>query len=87
MGALSLAYCDISDGDSSGVNGCISADPQFMPDGTYQLRTGSPCWNTGLNQPWMLTACDLLGRPRVASGFADMGAYETPAFGTLLLVR
>ncbi|MCX7004814.1 MAG: PKD domain-containing protein [bacterium] len=44
--------------------------------GDWRLAAGSPCYNTGANQPWMAGACDLAGNPRVLYGTVDMGAYE-----------
>jgi parallel beta-helix repeat protein len=73
-GTITLAYCDIEDGDSVNANGCISNNP-FFANG-YRLPLGSPCINMGTNQAWMQTALDLDGNARLYQR-ADMGAYET----------
>jgi len=47
--------------------------------GNYRLSRGSPCRNAGTNEPWMETAQDLDGRPRLdrhLGGVVDLGAYE-----------
>jgi len=78
IGGTTLASCDISDGDSYGVNGCINSDPLFEY-GVY-LAAGSPCINAGTNDAsdWGLgspytTRTD--GSPD--SGKVDMG-YHYP---------
>ena len=74
-GAVSLAYCDIQNGDNAGVNGCISNNPAFSAG--YRLSLPSPCLNTGTNLSWMQTGFDLDGNSRIRNVIADMGAYET----------
>ena len=44
-GTVALGYCDIHDGDNSGVNGCFSSEPQFQYG--YYLTPGSPCVDMG----------------------------------------
>jgi hypothetical protein len=58
--------------------GNIAANPQFAGTGDYHLLSGSPCINGGTNLPWMLTALDLDGNPRIlpVGGVVDMGCYE-----------
>jgi hypothetical protein len=58
--------------------GNIAANPQFAGTGDYHLLSGSPCINSGTNLPWMLTALDLDGNPRIlpVGGVVDMGCYE-----------
>ncbi|MCX7004261.1 MAG: right-handed parallel beta-helix repeat-containing protein [bacterium] len=65
--------------------------------GFFCPTAGSPCINAGINQPWMSSAVDFAGRPRIIHGIVDIGAYEftngpiiwaTPVeidFGTLTL--
>ena len=83
--------------DAYGVNNTV-ADPQFVaftPDmdasaWNFNLRAGSPCVNTGTNQPdWMLDVPDLAGRRRIDrfSGLVDMGCYEYVGAGTLLTIK
>lgn len=56
----------------------VTNDPLFVnrASSDYRLAPGSPCINTGSNQPWMAGAFDLDGRPRLIAGTVDMGAYE-----------
>jgi hypothetical protein len=78
---VKLGWSDIEDGDSNGVNGCISVDPRFVNTNAanYHLVGGSPCLNTGTNQVWMGVAIDLDGNKRLAGARVDMGAYEAIA--------
>ncbi len=91
-----------SPGLANGINGNLSADPMFADGGSgfglghtlggdHRLRIGSPCIDTGANQPWMSGALDLYGMPRLqpAGGVVNMGAVEgiwRPP-GTLFMVR
>jgi hypothetical protein len=87
-GAVNLAFCDIKDGDSNGVNGCISSDPLFVNGGTdFMLSRASPCINAGINLPWMAGAVDLDGKPRIRSGLVDMGAFEREMPSTVFIIR
>jgi len=58
----------------------ITNDPAFVAplDGNFQLSTGSPCINSGVNQPWMTDAVDLGGHPRLDrfGKLVDRGCYE-----------
>jgi hypothetical protein len=83
--------------DAYGVNNTV-ADPQFVafaPDmdagaWNFNLRAGSPCVNTGTNQPdWMLDVPDLDGKRRIDrfSGLVDMGCYEYFASGIILKIK
>ncbi|MBN2561436.1 MAG: hypothetical protein JXQ75_10960, partial [Phycisphaerae bacterium] len=67
--------------------GNTSDDPVFVNPaaGNYRLASGSPCINHGTNRPWMKTAIDLDGRPRLQALRVDMGAYESDAEGNLLV--
>lgn len=91
VGAVSLGYSNIEDGDSNGVNGCISADPQFLDVAAmnYRLPKTSPCVHAGLNQSWMIEAVDLDGVPRIGGQRVDMGAYEhiVPLKGPVYRIR
>jgi len=69
VGSVSLASCDIKDGDSNGVNGCISADPLFQNG--YYLGTSSPCVDTG---NVTAAAAGLGGRTTRVDGTPDSSA-------------
>jgi hypothetical protein len=70
-GTVALANCDVQDGDSNGVKGCISADPLFR-NGFY-LGTGSPCVNTG---NVTATAAGLGGRTTRIDGTPDSDVVD-----------
>ena len=54
----------------------------------YRLRGNSPCRGAGVFADWMGTKTDLDGRPFVRdSGKVDLGCYQTPPPGMMLLVR
>jgi len=57
--------------------GNITAAPLFLdlPGGNVRLQSNSPCINAGYN-PYVITATDLDGSPRISGGTVDMGAYE-----------
>jgi parallel beta-helix repeat protein len=68
-----------------GVNGNISADPQFVcfQNGNFRLKPGSPCIDAGSNDPVArFLDTDLEGKPRFVNGqtngfgIVDMGALE-----------
>jgi len=61
-----------------GGAGNITNNPLMLDldGGNYHLRVNSPCVNAGTNQPWMPSAIDLDGIPRIRYGIVDMGAYE-----------
>lgn len=67
--------------------GNTTNDPMFrsVTDGNFKLLNGSPCINTGTNQPWMDAAVDLDGRPRLdrLQRRVDMGCYEYMHHGTM----
>lgn len=76
--SVTLGYSDIGNGDSYGVNGCISNNPAFANTNAldYRLTRGSPCVNTGTNLAWSASGTDLDGNKRRLSDRVDMGAYE-----------
>ena len=87
---FNLTYSDVDAGSSvAGGEGNISEDPLFKnrAANNYQLAADSPCVNTGTNADWMAEAVDLRGKPRIAEGIVDMGAYERQNTGLLMLVR
>ncbi len=88
-GAVSLAYCDIQNGNTNGAIACLSADPQFRgaSAGDYRLASASPCIDAGTNLSWSATATDLAGNPRRVGARPDMGAYESQYRGTVFSVR
>jgi hypothetical protein len=57
--------------------GNITDDPRFvaLSSGNLRLQSNSPCINAGYN-PYVITATDLDGSPRISGGTVDMGAYE-----------
>jgi len=59
--------------------GNITSNPQFVnaAAGNYHLGIFSPCVDSGSNEPWMSTARDLDGNPRIINLIVDMGAYES----------
>jgi hypothetical protein len=91
VGSLAgIGYCDIKDGDSSGVGGNISSDPLFVnfAGGDYRLNKESPCVNAGKNLSWSASSLDLAGNRRMAVSRVDMGAYEVAGiWGTVLLIQ
>jgi len=69
-------------------SGNIAADPQFVDRASmnYRLLKTSPCLDAGSNQTWMAEGTDIDGLPR-RTRRVDMGAYELPAFGTVVFIR
>jgi len=57
--------------------GNITSDPVFenAGAGNFELRSSSPCIDTG-NNAYVTTTNDLIGNPRIFNGTVDMGAYE-----------
>lgn len=77
--------------DTTKYPGCVTEDPRFET-GAYTLSFRSPCRDAGLPFKWMTDkddprSKDLLGNPRLASSAPDMGCYERPYYGLMLLLR
>jgi hypothetical protein len=70
-GVVSLAYSTIQDGDSNGVNYCISADPMFEMG--YYLGTNSLCVNAG---SMSAVAAGLANYTTRTDGQADDGTVD-----------
>ena len=71
------------------TTGLFGVDPKFRNParGDYRFRGGSPAQNAGTNQAWMEGATDLLGNPRILNGTVDIGCYEVPQTGLVLIVK
>lgn len=89
-------YCNTTHSSSThGRNYFIEGNFNDLPlfvdpeNDNYRLQRTSPCRDAGQNQPWMATALDLDGRPRLDSGagIVDVGTYEYQHPGTILRVR
>ena len=65
-----------------GGAGNVIADPLFLGNGNYRLRSSSPCVDAGTNDT-VAGSADLDGNPRIVKGTVDMGAYE---FQRLLVI-
>ena len=60
--------------------GNIDQDPVFADEEQWnlELAPGSPCLDSGTNQPWMVGARDVWGyNQRIEHGVVDLGASET----------
>ena len=66
-----------------------ATDPQFRKPakGDWRLKATSPAVNAGVWCDWMDGATDLLGNPRKVLDNPDIGCYECPCSGLMLLVR
>ncbi|MEW6609297.1 MAG: choice-of-anchor Q domain-containing protein, partial [bacterium] len=74
--------------DQTGINGNISADPQFIEGGDYHLQASSPCIDAGSNTAPAIPSTDKDGNLRIVKGIVDMGAYEfqdTPSSTSILV--
>ena len=62
----------------SANRGNFAANPRLVDaaNGDYSLTPASPCRDVAAVQPWMATATDLAGNPRVLQDLPDLGAYE-----------
>lgn len=67
----------------------LRVDPLFKSSSNFRLRSNSPCHAAGLIDGWLgaASATDLDGVPRTHNGKVDIGCYQSPPNGTLLLVR
>ena len=86
---VTMIRCLVGSAAGPGTNDCIVADPLFMSaeEFDFRLRRNSPCVNAGTNLSWMAGALDLGGRSRIIAGVPDIGAYESPAAGTVFIAR
>ena len=67
-----------SDTAALGEDGVVASAQELFKDfahGNWEPRAGSPLVNGGV-EPSVAVDYDLLGRPRVANGAIDVGAYE-----------
>jgi hypothetical protein len=72
----SLSYCCTTPQPTYGGVGIITAPPMFVDlGGNLRLQPTSPCINAGLNTA-ALSSTDMDGKPRIAGGTVDIGAYE-----------
>jgi len=80
---------DVTNGVNGEGNITNGLNPAFVDveGNNFRLTAGSPCINTGVNQPWTAGAIDLDGRERVRYGTVDMGAYEYVYEGTVYMLR
>ena len=75
-GTVTVAYSCIENGGHNGVNGCISADPQFV-DG-YYLASGSPCKNSGGDTAANVGLNGQYAEPdSFDTGTVDMGRHQS----------
>lgn len=75
LGSSTFDHCCTSPDPGGDANGIVIADPLFIGNGNYRLRSSSPCVDTGTNES-VVGGADLDGNPRIVRGTADMGAYE-----------
>lgn len=87
-GVMSFGHCNCP-ALTDGVDGNQTADPRFKSAGNFHLLNSSPCINAGdpTAFPSAESAVDLDGRPRMKGEGIDMGCYENPLLGLLLMVR
>lgn len=64
-----------SDGHIGTVN-CFAGNPRLAGRWNPIPLASSPCVDAGTNQPWMETASDLSGKPRIHGERVDIGAFE-----------
>jgi len=77
---MSVGHSDVKGGISGASN--IDADPQFVSasGGDLRLQSGSPGIDGGLYDVSLSDSpTDLEGKPRIAGGSVDMGAFESQA--------
>ena len=79
--------------EADGVRGNLAADPKLRNParGDWRIRSTSPCVNAGDNGPWegAEDATDIRGSgyPRILNKTVDIGCYEIPQTGIMLIVR
>ena len=71
------------------AEGCINLDPLFTDaaNGDFTLADGSPCRDAGAYAGWMATARDLADNRRIRGKNVDIGCYEGPVAGLIMLFR
>ncbi len=76
-----VVFSDISQGVYAGVNGNLSANPQFTSTATddFTLRSTSPLIDSSLPTVWPLSTTDAYGAPRLVGALPDVGAAEMQA--------
>lgn len=86
--------CSAALADPAFGSGNTSLNPKLAVDGPlkYMPLPGSSCRNTGLNFDWMtdpadIRSRDISGRRRICGIRVDIGAFETPFFGTYIGIR
>lgn len=68
----------------------VGGDPKFKNArrGDYRFYwKSSPCFNAGDSEASGLPTVDLRGQPRIQDGCVDIGCYEIPQTGIMLIVR
>ena len=68
----------------------VGGDPKFKNArrGDYRFYwKSSPCFNAGDSEASGLPSVDLRGQPRIQDGCVDIGCYEIPQTGIMLIVR
>ncbi len=55
--------------------------------GNYRLNSGTKALDSGLLQNWMINSVDLDSRRRARNGTPDIGCYERPKYGTVIMVK
>ena len=96
--AANFHFCNASNlvNDPSGT-GNLNGNPCFFSPGSgygtnatlgnYRLLNYSPCVNHAVILPWMINATDLAGGRRVTGNTSDIGAYESIAAGTIIMLN
>ena len=85
-----LAHDEIAGGtDGMLVNCYTGAEPLFRnaDRGDFRLRRNSPCVDNGTDDAWTEGDVDLLGARRKVGEHVDIGCFENPQNGLLLLVK